>query len=63
MHQPDTTARNSWLFQMGFNQLGTIHWQLSPPELREASIQQGEGVLSDQGALVCYTGKFTVRSP
>jgi phosphoenolpyruvate carboxykinase (ATP) len=63
MHQPDTTLPNNWLFQMGLNQLGTIHWQLSPAELIEASIRQGEGVLSDQGALVCYTGKFTGRSP
>jgi phosphoenolpyruvate carboxykinase (ATP) len=48
---------------MGLDHLDKVLWQLNPAELIEASIQQNEGMLSDQGALVCYTGKFTGRSP
>jgi phosphoenolpyruvate carboxykinase (ATP) len=36
---------------------------LSPAELIEAALQNGEGVLTDTGALMCDTGKFTGRSP
>jgi phosphoenolpyruvate carboxykinase (ATP) len=39
------------------------HWQLSPAELVEEALQQKEGALSQEGALVCDTGKFTGRSP
>jgi phosphoenolpyruvate carboxykinase (ATP) len=39
------------------------HWNLSPEALTEASIKQGQGVLSDQGALCIRTGEFTGRSP
>ena len=36
---------------------------LSPAELIEAALQNGEGVLTNTGALMCDTGKFTGRSP
>ncbi|MBO3696907.1 phosphoenolpyruvate carboxykinase (ATP) [Roseivirga sp. E12] len=39
------------------------HWNLSPTELIEEAIQNGEGHLTDTGALMCDTGKFTGRSP
>jgi len=39
------------------------HWNLSPELLIEASIKQGQGILSDQGALCIETGIFTGRSP
>ena len=39
------------------------HWNLAPELLTEASIKQGHGILSDQGALVIETGEFTGRSP
>ncbi|WP_461489576.1 phosphoenolpyruvate carboxykinase (ATP) [Pontibacter sp. HJ8] len=38
-------------------------WNLSPAELVEEAIKNGEGVLTDNGALMCDTGKFTGRSP
>ena len=38
-------------------------WNLSPAELIEEAIKNGEGVLTDNGALMCDTGKFTGRSP
>lgn len=40
-----------------------IFLNLSPAELIEAALQNGEGVLTDTGALMCDTGKFTGRSP
>ncbi|WP_026897665.1 phosphoenolpyruvate carboxykinase (ATP) [Daejeonella oryzae] len=40
-----------------------IHWQLSPAELIEKAICNGEGTLADSGALAIDTGKFTGRSP
>ncbi|CAH0995735.1 Phosphoenolpyruvate carboxykinase (ATP) [Emticicia aquatica] len=40
-----------------------IFYNLSPAELIEAALQNGEGVLTDTGALMCDTGKFTGRSP
>lgn len=40
-----------------------IHYQTSPGELIEQTLKLHEGALSDSGALVIHTGKFTGRSP
>lgn len=40
-----------------------VYWNLTPAELVEQSLYKGEGVLTDTGALMCDTGKFTGRSP
>ena len=40
-----------------------IFYQLPPEELIRQSVEKGEGVLSDTGALVIDTGEFTGRSP
>ena len=62
--QKITIARQKWLTDKGFNrEYANIYWQLTPTELVEVALQKKEGVLSDQGALVCDTGKFTGRSP
>ena len=39
------------------------HWNLGPTELIEEAIINGEGHLTDTGAIMCDTGKFTGRSP
>ena len=62
MYQSSTPAKATWLAKMGLDQVGKTLWQLSPAALVEAAIRNGEGLLSDQGALVCHTGKFTGRT-
>jgi len=41
----------------------TIHYQLSPEELHEKTLQSGQGIENSTGALAINTGKFTGRSP
>ncbi|MEM6724743.1 MAG: phosphoenolpyruvate carboxykinase (ATP), partial [Bacteroidota bacterium] len=41
----------------------TIHWNLSPEELTQKTIEGNMGELTDNGTLVIKTGKFTGRSP
>lgn len=38
-------------------------WNLSPAELVEEALKNGEGSLTSTGALMCDTGKFTGRAP
>jgi len=40
-----------------------IHYQLTPNQLLSDSLEKGQGVLNDTGALVIGTGEFTGRSP
>jgi len=40
-----------------------IHYQLSPEELIEQTINRGQGVLNNTGALCINTGEFMGRSP
>ncbi len=41
----------------------TIFLHLPPERLTELALTRGEGVLTDNGTLMCGTGKFTGRSP
>lgn len=43
--------------------VAAAHWNLSPDELIAKSIELGQGVLNNTGALCVSTGKFTGRSP
>lgn len=47
----------------GIKQVKEVHWNLSPSELTEIALQNNEGKLTDTGALMCDTGRFTGRSP
>ena len=51
------------LRQLGISDSANIHYQLSPEELVEQTINLEEGELNDTGALVIQTGEFTGRSP
>jgi phosphoenolpyruvate carboxykinase (ATP) len=63
MHTSNRLANRTWLKKVSLDQAEKCYWQLSAAELVEHSIRNQEGVLSEEGALVCHTGKFTGRSP
>lgn len=48
---------------LNLEQAKKIHYQLTPAELIEMAIYNGEGKLADSGALAVDTGEFTGRSP
>lgn len=48
---------------LGLNNLGNVFWNLSPAELVEDTIINGQGMLTDTGAIAIETGEFTGRSP
>ncbi|TAE48162.1 MAG: phosphoenolpyruvate carboxykinase (ATP), partial [Cytophagales bacterium] len=47
----------------GIESAKQIFWNLTPAELTEHALLNKEGVLAENGALMCDTGKFTGRSP
>ncbi len=47
----------------GISTSGDVHWNLSPASLVEKSLLKGEGFLTDTGAIMCDTGRFTGRAP
>ena len=48
---------------IGLNNLGNQFWNLTPAELVEDTVINGQGVLTDTGAIAIETGEFTGRSP
>ncbi len=48
---------------IGLKHLGNQFWNLSPSELMEDAIINGQGMLTDSGAIAIETGEFTGRSP
>lgn len=56
-------SEKSGLEQAGIKKVREAHWNLSSAELTEEALRAGEGHLTDTGALMCDTGKFTGRSP
>ena len=57
-----TTAPVSALKKIGI-QNSTLHYQLTPEELTQQTVDRNQGVLNDTGALIIKTGEFTGRSP
>lgn len=48
---------------LGLKTTQPVNYQLPPEELSRQTVERGEGVLNDTGALLINTGKFTGRSP
>ena len=57
------TGNHDTLAAIGLAEIGVAHWNLSPSELVEETLLDGEGTLTDTGALAIDTGEFTGRSP
>ncbi|EMR04017.1 phosphoenolpyruvate carboxykinase (ATP) [Cesiribacter andamanensis] len=51
------------LSALGLSNAKGVVWNLTPAELVAEAIKNGEGQLTDTGALMCDTGTFTGRSP
>ncbi|MBD3638555.1 MAG: phosphoenolpyruvate carboxykinase (ATP) [Crocinitomicaceae bacterium] len=56
-------ADNASLESIGLTNIDNAFWNLSPAELVEDTIINGQGVLTDTGAIAIRTGEFTGRSP
>lgn len=56
-------SKQSSLENIGIKTVKEAHWNLTPAELTEHAVCNNEGVLADNGAIMCDTGKFTGRSP
>ncbi len=56
------TAKSISLENLGIKN-ATVHYQLSPDELHDITLQKGQGVEDSMGALAINTGEFTGRSP
>ncbi|MEX1188051.1 MAG: phosphoenolpyruvate carboxykinase (ATP) [Bacteroidia bacterium] len=63
MQETGNKGRNASLASIGLGHVAIAHWNLSPAELIEETILNGDGALSDTGALAIDTGEFTGRSP
>jgi len=51
------------LLNIGLSLNKHVHYQLNPSVLTSQTVNRGEGILNDTGALIIKTGKFTGRSP
>ncbi|GIK64093.1 MAG: phosphoenolpyruvate carboxykinase [ATP] 1 [Chloroflexota bacterium] len=51
------------LEEHGFEEKRRVYWNLNPAEFYEHALRNGEGILTDAGALRVLTGQFTGRSP
>lgn len=54
---------NAHLSSVGITKADTVYWNLNQSELVEAILKNGEGTLTDAGAVAIDTGTFTGRSP
>jgi phosphoenolpyruvate carboxykinase (ATP) len=63
MSAPTMMVPKGNLLKIGIGEYTNIHYQLSPGELVQQTVANGQGKLNNTGALVIKTGEFTGRSP
>jgi len=65
IHQEETVTKTEQcgLEEYGIINVAEVKKNLTPAELYEEIIKNGEGKVADKGAMVCLTGKHTGRSP
>lgn len=63
MNEFGKRGKNADLKLIGLDNLENVFWNLTPAELVEDTIINGQGVLTDTGAIAIETGEFTGRSP
>ncbi|MDG1261990.1 MAG: phosphoenolpyruvate carboxykinase (ATP) [Flavobacteriales bacterium] len=56
-------AEDASLERIGLGGIANAYWNLTPAELVEETIVNGQGMLTNTGALAVDTGEFTGRSP
>lgn len=56
-------AEGASVADLGLKNVAAAYWNLTPAQLVEETIINGQGELADTGALAVDTGKFTGRSP
>lgn len=63
MNEYGRRAEKASIADFGLGKVRNAYWNLDPAELVEDTIIQGQGFLTDTGALAIDTGEFTGRSP
>ena len=63
MKRTDLSSILKSLEELGIHHAKGVLWNLEPAQLVEEAVKRGEGVLTDTGALMCDTGRFTGRAP
>ncbi|MDE3054209.1 MAG: phosphoenolpyruvate carboxykinase (ATP), partial [Gemmatimonadota bacterium] len=58
-----TPVTGRGLAAQGLHPVGTVHWNLVPPQLLQRAIERGEGRLADMGPFAAVTTPHTGRSP
>ncbi len=63
MNEFGRKSKNTSIADLGLGGVKAAYWNLDPAELTEDTILNGQGFLTDTGALAIDTGEFTGRSP
>ncbi|MEX2597369.1 MAG: phosphoenolpyruvate carboxykinase (ATP) [Salibacteraceae bacterium] len=63
MNEYGRKAEKASVVDLGLGQVRNAFWNLDPAELLEDVVINGDGFLTDTGALAIDTGEFTGRSP
>ena len=62
MEESGVKPKQASISSLGFTK-GKAHWNLSPEQLANISVEAGQATITSTGALAINTGEFTGRSP